>query len=283
MAHTFRHHLLPKRVTMIKRTSPYLLYGLRLLIVDRGVLLTDFFIATGVAFFIQFLVWNTIYSGDQEIQNFSFRELMFYCALSIFFARLHNCHDLIDEMAHEIIEGKLEVLMTRPCHLLLQKFFSYLGGGIPYLIPPLFLVIIFWQQNNWSAFSSAGDIGIYIATVLAFLLLGLLLSFCIGILLALSVFWLMQADFILIGLTTVMAFLGGAILPPAFWPEFIRPLMEYNPFQCFIAAPAQFMIHADYVSGLQALGLCLLYILTLLAALNLIWDCALKRYSGAGG
>ncbi|SFU97198.1 ABC-2 family transporter protein [Xenorhabdus koppenhoeferi] len=268
---------------MIKRHTPYMINGLRLLLVDRGVLLVDFFIATGVAFFIQFLVWTSIYTDDQEINGFSFSELMIYCALTIFLSRLHNCYDLIEEMEHEIIDGRLEVLMARPIHFLAQKFFAYLGGGALYLLPVFLGCTLLWLQKDLFFASTISSTLIYLSIVCLFLLIGVVLSFAIGMILAMSIFWLMKADFVLAFLTTVVAFLGGAIIPPAFWPEFIRPLMEYNPFQYFISAPAQFIIHGDIHQGLQDLGISLLYVLALLLLLRGLWGRALKRYSGGGG
>lgn len=268
---------------MIERHSPYMRNGLRLLLVDRGVLFVDFFIATGVAFFIQFLVWTTIYRDDQEIHGFSFNELMFYCALTIFLSRLNNCYDLIEEMAQEIIDGHLEVLMARPTHYLAQKFFAYLGGGALYVVPVIALSLFFCVQHTPAALTSPSTAIAYLLIVLAFLFIGTVLSFCIGMILAMTTCWLMQADFVLACLTTVVAFLGGAIIPPSFWPEFIRPLMEYNPFQYFVAAPATFIIQGDIQAGLTALGGATLYTLAMLVIMRLMWRRALNTYSGGGG
>lgn len=267
----------------IERHSPYMLNGFRLLLVDRGVLLVDFFIATGCAFLIQFLIWTTVYDSDQEINGFSFYELMFYCGFTIFLSRLHNTYDLIEELSQEIIQGKLEVLMARPSHILTQKFFAYLGGGGLYVMPVLILCCLFWIDGNFPVFDTIWHAVVYLAMVAGFLLVGVVLSFCIGMVLAMSTFWLMQSDFVLACLTTVVAFLGGAIIPPMFWPEFIRPVMEYNPFQFFIAAPAQFIIHGDLYQGSLSLLFSILYVGVFGLILRILWSRALLRYSGGGG
>ena len=56
---------------MIDRLRPFAINGLRVLLVDRGVLFVDFFIATGVAFLIQFFVWSAVYDAHEEIRGFT--------------------------------------------------------------------------------------------------------------------------------------------------------------------------------------------------------------------
>lgn len=268
---------------MIDRFRPFMLNGLRTLLVDRGVLFADFFIATGVAFFIQFLVWTTIYVDGQEIKGFTFDELMYYCAFTILLTRLNNCYDLIEEMANEIIEGRVEVHMARPVNYLVQKFASYLGGGGVYAVPVVLLCLLYWHNRSVGAFQSVGEALSYGLLIVGFLLVGTLLSFCIGIIFGMLTFWLMQADFVLACLTTVVAFLGGAIIPPSFWPAFVRPMMEFNPFQFFVAAPAILIVGRDVHAGAEALGVAALYVAALLALIRAMWRRAINTYAGGGG
>jgi len=62
---------------MFDRLRPFAINGLRLLLVDRGVLFVDFFIATGVAFLIQFFVWNAVYGAHEELHGVTLEKLLY--------------------------------------------------------------------------------------------------------------------------------------------------------------------------------------------------------------
>ncbi|NTX26942.1 ABC-2 family transporter protein [Burkholderia pyrrocinia] len=250
---------------------------------DRGVLFVDFFIATGVAFLIQFFVWNAVYGAHEEIHGFTLEKLLYYCAFTIYLSRLNNCYDLVQEISEEIIEGRLETQLARPVSYIGQKFAAYLGGGALYVIPVLILCVLYWQNNPERLSQSPAELVNYALLIIGFLIAGAVLSFCIGIFLGILTFWLMQADFVLACLTTITAFLGGAIIPPSYWPEFIRPLMMFNPFQYFIAAPASLIINGDVPAGAVALGVAMLYILLLIFVIKMMWRRAINTYAGGGG
>lgn len=268
---------------MIDRLRPFAINGLRVLLVDRGVLFVDFFIATGVAFLIQLFVWNAVYGTHDEIHGFTLEKLLYYCAFTIYLSRLNNCYDLVQEISEEIIEGRLEIQLARPANYIGQKFAAYLGGGVLYAVPVVILCVVFWWNHPERLARSPADLFSYGVLIIAFLLAGAVLSFCIGIILGILTFWLMQSDFVLACLTTITAFLGGAIIPSSYWPEFIRPLMAFNPFQYFIAAPAHLIINGDVRASAAALGVAVLYILLFMFLIKVMWARAINTYTGAGG
>ncbi|MBR8127420.1 ABC-2 family transporter protein [Burkholderia ambifaria] len=268
---------------MIDRLRPFAINGLRVLLVDRGVLFVDFFIATGVAFLIQFFVWSAVYGAHEEIHGFTLEKLLYYSAFTIYLSRLNNCYDLVQEISEEIIEGRLETQLARPVSYIGQKFAAYLGGGVLYAIPVLILCIVYWLNNPERLSQSPAELVGYGLLIISFLLAGAVLSFCIGIFLGILTFWLMQPDFVLACLTTITAFLGGAIIPPSYWPEFIHPLMAFNPFQYFIAAPATLILSGDVPAGAVALGIATLYILLFMFVIKVMWRRAIDTYTGGGG
>jgi ABC-2 type transport system permease protein len=268
---------------MIERHQPFAINGLRVLLVDRGVLFVDFVIATGVAFLIQLFIWGAVYSSHEEIQGFTLEKLLYYCAFTIYLSRLNNCYDLVQEISEEIIDGRLEIHLARPVNYIGQKFAAYLGGGVLYAVPVVILCVVYWVNNPERLAQSPADLISYGLLIIAFLLAGAALSFCIGIILGILTFWLMQPDFVLACLTTITAFLGGAIIPPSYWPEFIRPLMAFNPFQYFIAAPASLIISGDMHASAIALGIAMLYIVLFMLLIKVMWAKAINIYTGGGG
>lgn len=270
-------------MTRISRALPFAVNGLRVLLADRGMLFVDFFIATGIAFGIQYLVWTNVYEEGQEIEGFGLEELLFYCALTIFFVRLNNSYDLIEGVSQDVQEGTIEVHLARPVDFFLQRFFAYAGGGLLYLAPIVVLTALLWMTKPPTITGASLPTGAYLPLVLALVGLSLVLSFSVGILLGLCSFWLVRDDLILSFLTTFTAFLGGAIIPATFWPEFIRPVMEYNPFQYFIAAPAKLIVTGDIGAGLVSLCFSVGYCAVFLLIVRAVWPRAIEKYLGAGG
>lgn len=268
---------------MIGRALPFAVNGLRVLLADRGLLFVDLFVATSVAFSIQFLIWTNVYGENQEIQGFNLTELMFYCGFAIFFVRLNNTYDLIEGVSGDVADGKIEVHLARPVGFLTQRFLAYAGGGLLYLWPIAFLTILLWIVNPPFHSPGVGKALAYAGLVIILITLSIALSFCIGMLFALATFWLVRDDFILAFLTTFTAFLGGAIVPASFWPQFIRPLMYYNPFQYFIAAPAKLIVTGDLEEGAVSLVFLVAYTGCAAWAIGRLWPKAIKKYAGAGG
>lgn len=268
---------------MIGRALPFAINGLRVLLADRGLLFVDFFIATSVAFAMQFLIWTNVYGDNQEIAGFNLTELLFYCGFTIFFVRLNNTYDLIEGISHDVAEGKIEVHMAKPVGFVTQRFFAYAGGGLLYLWPIVVLTMVLWIVAPPFHDLGAAHAIVYVGLALLSIALSVALSFCVGMLLGLWTFWLVRDDFILAFLTTFTSFLGGAIVPAAFWPSYIQPLMTYNPFQYFIAAPAKLIVTGNLREGVATVFFLILYTSCAAAAIVYLWPRVLRKYAGAGG
>ena len=217
----------------------------------------------------------------EEIHGFTLETLLYYCAFTIYLSRLNNCYDLVQEISEEIIEGRLRH-SWRDLSVISGKNSQPISGGALYAMPVLILCVIYWLNNPERLPQSPDELVSYGVLIIAFLLAGVVLSFCIGVFLGILTFWLMQADFVLACLTTITAFLGGAIIPPSYWPEFIRPLMAFNPFQFFIAAPASLIISGDVRAGAAALGGAILYILLFTLIVSDVASSHQHLYRGGG-
>ena len=263
---------------MIDRLRPFAVNGLRVLLVDRGVLFVDFYCdgrcVSDSALRLERGLWrargNTwVYAGDTSL-----------------LLRLHNLSVASEQLLRPSTgnfrgnyRGTIGDTAGETCQLYRAKIRS-LSGGALYAMPVLILCVIYWLNNPERLPQSPDELVSYGVLIIAFLLAGVVLSFCIGVFLGILTFWLMQADFVLACLTTITAFLGGAIIPPSYWPEFIRPLMAFNPFQFFIAAPASLIISGDVRAGAAALGGAILYILLFTLIVRAMWRRAINTYTG---
>ncbi|WP_137804100.1 ABC-2 family transporter protein [Pseudomonas sp. G(2018)] len=239
-------------------------------------LITDLLIATGVPFLIQFAIWRFVYEGaaTDMVSQYSLEETYLYYVAVLALNRLNNAYDLIVRVSTHVHEGQLEGILIKPISYFKYNFFLFVGGSILYYIP---VVMIAFFVTAWR--------GEWIG-VLGFVSLSIVnLGFCflLGFFMSLFTFWLTRPDMILSLQVVLASVIGGTLLPIAYWPAYLEPLMRYNPFRLIISGPAEFLLRPSSGLLLELLCLYIVWFLILLAACKTIFGFASNRYAGAGG
>lgn len=243
---------------------------------DRSMLITDLVIATGVPFFIQFAIWRFVYEGASadQLPQYSLEETYLYYVAVLALNRLNNTYDLIVRVSTHVHEGQLEGIFVKPVNYFTYNLFVFLGESILYYVPVLLIAIyVILSGGEWSG-------------VLGFIMLSLanlLFCFMLGFLLSLSTFWLTRPDMTLSFQVIMASVIGGTLLPIAYWPDYLQPLMRYNPFRLIISGPAEFLLRPS-VGLLVELGcLYIAWFAFMWVAYKITFKHACNRYSGAGG
>ena len=252
-----------------------------LVLVDRGLLLTDLILATAAPFMAQAIVWRFIYDSSHEtIHGLSYSGTLFYYALAIVMGRLNNGYGIIEDLSEGLQDGRLEVLLIRPFSYPMQKLSDFLGGSLVYTLPVavVLMVQIFFSKESlpWTNLS-------YFIGALTLVAFSQLLCFSISFALALIAFKTVRSDLVLALQSVIAAFLGGILLPPQFWPSALRPLMEFNPYRFMIAAPAEVLVQKNWHLLFQSIGFCIFYTLLLAGIACFFWKKATRNYSSVGG
>ena len=249
-------------------------YGLRTLLADRAMFITDFILAIMLPFVMQVLIWNAIYTDSSiQIENFTHTQILFYYALVLVIVRLNNGYDVILHLSQQIQEGKLEMMIVKPLSYPLQRLAVFMGESILYLIPVATVLILFYEQISLLTLGK-----FFILLIIAYLM-----SFVFALLLATATFWIVEYSLLLSFQLVAYSLLGGLLLPPSMWPNFLLPLMQYNPFRYMIAAPAEFIVSGNSALFIEALLGSLIYLAIFLLLFLLSWKRGLKIYTGAGG
>lgn len=243
---------------------------------DRSMLITDLLIATGVPFFIQFAIWGFVYqeSAASTLSQYSLEETYLYYLAVLALNRLNNTYDLIVRVSTHIHEGQLEGIFIKPISYFKYNLFVFIGGSILYYIPVLMIsafVIVWW--GGW-----VGVIGFIVLSVV-----NLFFCFLLGYLMSLFAFWLTRPDMILSFQVVLSSVIGGTLLPIAYWPGYLEPLMRYNPFRLIVSGPAEFLLRPSGSLLIELFCLYIIWFFILLAAGNITFKFASSRYSGVGG
>jgi len=243
---------------------------------DRSMLITDLVIATGVPFFIQFAIWGFVYkeASPDTTSHYSLEETYIYYLAVLALNRLNNAYDLILRVSTHVHEGQLEGLFVKPISYFKYNLFIFIGGSLLYYIPVLLIsaFVIFWS-DEW-----IGVLGFVALSVV-----NLYFCFVLGFLLSLSAFWLTRPDMALSFQVVLASVIGGTLLPIAYWPDYLEPLMRYNPFRLIISGPAEFLLRPSVDLLIELLCMYIVWFFVLLAACKITFSFASSRYSGVGG
>lgn len=241
---------------------------------DRSMLITDLVIATGVPFFIQFAIWRFVYAESTALPHYSLEETYLYYVAVLALNRLNNAYDLILRVSTHVHEGQLEGLLIKPISYFQFNLCIFIGASILYYIPILIiaLVVMFWW-GEW-----IGVLGFISLSVI-----NLFFCFVLGFWMSLSTFWLTRPDMTLSFQVVLASVIGGTLLPIAYWPAYLEPLMRYNPFRLIISGPAEFLLRPSADLLIELLCLYVVWLFILLAACKVTVRLASNKYAGAGG
>lgn len=253
--------------------------GMQSLLADRAMVIADFFIGTGVPYLVQFFIWSHIYqNGDQVIAGFTERQTIFYYAFALAFGRLNNGYEVIERLSFFIQEGRLEAYLTRPLAYPWQRFWEFMGESVLYLIPLGVVAFVWWMSAPSHSFGL-----VYPLAAITLILASQLLCFQLSFLIACLAFWVVRSDILLSLVISLAALFGGLLLPPDFWPEWLSPVMKYNPFRYMIAGPAEFLVKPSGAFWVECLIFSLSYSFIAYTLMRFLWNRGLSHYNGAGG
>ncbi|QBZ87509.1 hypothetical protein EPZ47_01885 [Pseudomonas viciae] len=243
---------------------------------DRSMLITDLVIATGVPFFIQFAIWRFVYTGERAgaLPEYTLEETYLYYVAVLALNRLNNAYDLIVRVSTHVHEGRLEGVFIKPISYFTYNLFVFFGESVLYYIPVLIIsVFVMVTGGEWT-----GVLGFVVLS-----LVNLLFCFLLGFLMSLSTFWLTRPDMTLAFQVILASVIGGTLLPIAYWPDYLQPLMKYNPFRLIISGPAEFLLRPSNALLVELLCLYVFWSVVVWLACKVTFRYATNRYSGAGG
>ena len=114
-------------------------------------------------------------------------------------------------------------------------------------------------------------------------ILSQIVTFLLALTLGLIAFWLMKPDFLCSLHITLMAVLGGTLLPASLWPAWLAPVMSNNPFYLQIGAIADLAVHPDFGTALRIIGSQLSWVSIFLVGSIALWRRGVTRLASTGG
>lgn len=257
--------------------------GMLTVVNDRAMFFTDFVMGTLSPFIVQLILWSAIFSaGRNSVNNFEFNDIIYYYAFALILSRLNNGYDLIRTLSEHIREGALEVWLTKPFSYLIQRLFTFLGESILYAIPLLVIYMIKRASMDYEG-STVFTLLSALLIIILVIVLSQILCFLLSFALSLLSFWVIEYNILLSFSILSSALLGGVLLPPSFWPEWLMPLMKYNPWHFIISAPAEYLTTDNQAILHHFLFGSIAYIMMISLLVHIVWNKGMEVYNGAGG
>lgn len=242
-----------------------------------------FFTSFSNVFYITiiYFLWGAIYKGSGgSLNGMTFNQTFMYLALaSSIFCLLNTWTEW--DMSREVINGTIVMHLIKPldlqflimCRSLGIVLFNFLG----ITLPAIFVIIFVFQP------------GTITATNLIFSLLPLMMAFFISFnidyIIGLTSLYTESIWRISIAKGTIVLLFSGALIPINFFPETLRKIIEFLPFQAIYHIPLTILISKDIsmYEYLRFLGIQSFWVMALFALNRFYYSKAIKVVTVNGG
>lgn len=225
------------------------------------------------------LFWVAVYAGRDQVGGLTLDQMLTYLAMG-YMARAFYFNDLDFEVANDVRDGTVAVLLTRPLPYLGQKVALAVGQAVfraafvslPGLaLLALFLPLRLPPAGVWLPFAAS-------------LILAFVLNAQINLLTGLVAVWSPRIRGVVWARRLVVDFLSGVYLPISLWPPAVRVALEWSPLPCIAYVPS--LIFAGGLKGAAAWALLArgaAWAVVLGAALAALWRLATRHLTVHGG
>lgn len=224
-------------------------------------------------------LWRAIYnSSESEVVNgMTFQDTMIYL---VFATALFNFMEMwvVWDMGRDIQSGKITVDLLKPMSYKSWRFFIGCGEMVTKFFVTFLPTTIICYVVTDGAIKLGKNVPVFILSVLCSVMINYYINFMVGVVCmhTQSIWGINIMKEVIVGI------LSGALVPLAFFPETLKKVAMFLPFQAICNSPMKILMH--YEDGvmstllLQAFWVVALYILS-----ELYFRASLKKITINGG
>jgi viologen exporter family transport system permease protein len=229
---------------------------------------------------IYYFIWSAVYHPGQSIAGYNLPQMITYVSVG-WIIRSFYTNTIDQEMAYEVIDGKIAMDLIKPVSVQWMWICRAMGESafrLGLLTLPTAVLVAFVFPVHGPA--SPEDFLLFLVAVLgSFFLMGAI-NFMIGTcaIPLKSILALIRAKFWLIEL------LSGLLIPMAYFPDKIREVLAWLPFEHIAYTPLQIYLGKfDHAHALRALATQWFWVAALLVLADLWWTRSVRKLSIQGG
>jgi len=229
---------------------------------------------------VYYFIWTAVFHSTQSIAGYNLPQIITYVSVG-WIIRSFYWNTIDQEMAYEVIEGKIAMDLIKPVSVQWMWIFRAMGEsafrlGLLTLPVAVVVALVFPVQGP----ASRGDFYLFMIGVLgSFFLMGAI-NFMIGTcaIPLKSILALIRAKYWLIEL------LSGLLIPISFFPAQAQRIMAWLPFEHIAYTPLQIYLgKLGRADALRALATQWFWVAALLVLAHLWWDRASRKITIHGG
>lgn len=238
-------------------------------------------------FVILLLIWKAVYfnTSASSVAGYLLPELITYFLITSFID-MATYDEIPQDLEMEIRKGDFLIYLLKPIHYIKLAFMKKISrrvfATVMEVIPLLLIFIIFFKEY----FVVGNFFLLIISVIFAFII-----SFFIHTLIGSLAFWLIKIRTLGWMIDFFIRFAAGAFAPLSLFPETLRNIMNYLPFQYISYVPSNIYL-GKYSFDLTttsftntiyfALMMQIVWCILLMLLVYFIWSKAQKHFSGVG-
>lgn len=254
-----------------------ILNGIKGALAYRGEFFLGLFGSALVPVGIQLMLWHAIFKsgGGGTFAGMEYPELIAYTWTTLLFSQIRG-GDYDFELIEQIRTGTLSNFLLKPVGVVEFVFFQGFGEKLYTTLLCLLCGIVATLFTKLTL--------VHLLTAILLALLGNVIGYLFGALLATTAFYWENAFAVLMVKNMVVSLLSGEVIPLSIVPERYAFIWQGTPFYLFVYGPAQIALGKwDAARILQEFGIAILWIVALLAAVRFTWRLSIRQYQGMGG
>ncbi|QAY68468.1 ABC transporter permease [Paenibacillus protaetiae] len=264
----------------LSKPSKYLFIG-KITLRNQLAYIADFLVRSLFLILILYIfmqLWQTTFHGEgsSSISGYTFRQIMWYLVVTE--SMVIATPSLCTRIEGEVKSGDVAFKLIRPVSFLAFHYVEYMSEVALRFVINLALGSAVGLLLVGSPPVSAGLLWL---PLIAFG--GFTVNFMLGMLVALSAFWVEETRGLEFVYNKILFTVGGMLMPLELFPEKLRQIGHFLPFQTIVYFPAKTAVamQPDALAGM--LGLQLLWVALIGTAVWLVYRKGVRKLNVNGG
>lgn len=231
---------------------------------------------------VVYFFWKAIYasSGSDVVNGMTFSDTLIYLVLA---TALFNFMEMytVWEIGRNIQSGKIVLDLLKPMRYRSYLFWSYSGSFVTQFIftfLPTFVIVCI-------ATGGAVPMGINLLYFTVSVVMAVIINYAVDFMTGTICLYTESIWGINIMKQVIVLLLSGATIPIAFFPESMKKIVGYLPFQSIYNTPLTILLERDpdFMTVLEFLGIQAFWCIALLILSSLFWKVSLRKITVNGG